>query len=104
MREIKFRAWHEEDKQMIYPLQNNTLTTKDLIDRFPNYIMQFTGLYDKNGVEIYEGDIVSMHSKILHIDDIRNIKYWEEKYVNFSSSEMEVIGNVYQNPELLEEE
>ena len=131
MREIKFRAWDTNEKKMYY-LRDNTpneyghypylemqfYSDGDImwslgyashghvvegVEDESGILMQFTGLYDKHNIEIYEGDIVSMHSKILHVDDIRNIKYWEEEYVNFSSSEMEVIGNVYQNPELLEE-
>ena len=64
VREIKFRAWDKENKVMIYPkgiLFDGRVVNFNcgILEPFEEYeLMQFTGLYDKNGKEIYEGDII----------------------------------------------
>lgn len=108
MRPIKFRAWDKENKKMIY--------NPDFV--FPNYamdenasvfvLMQYTGLKDKNGKEIYEGDIVKYswlpkdhpqhETGVVVVEDIRNIPSILTKGWTF---EIEVIGNIFENPELL---
>ena len=144
MREIKFRAWNKKLKQMNQVKSLSFVAHQDgrldFIDAgwkwMPEVfeLMQFTCLYDKNGKEIYEGDIVRWH-KILHtsrgkeIDwgeaigiiehnvsawsseiEIKHIKgkpsshFYDEMGARFMFDEIEVIGNIYENPELLEGE
>lgn len=121
-REIKFRAWYSDqglmcdvdrfdfpNKQMIvyhHGFWNGQETCE--IDDLP--IMQFTGLKDKNGVGIFEGDIVSTC-----LSDIKGEARWgriiiknpfeysvEEALYIIHADELEVVGNVFDNPELLE--
>ena len=108
-REIKFRAWF--DNKMFYEGWNEDFfVTKELIFRYEKDIMQFTGLKDKNGKEIYEGDIMSNGY------DTFNIEFFDAKFHATFMPEskedkvkqgydyfntMEVIGNIYENPELL---
>jgi len=118
-REIKFRAWVPATKTMVdlkkvTPLAMN----KGLVeigqdglflpfdDRY--ILMQYTGLTDRNGVEIYEGDVVDHE----YTDGIWAVFYWEGCFtlkpyrdmalVNFNCpASMEVIGNIYEHGHLL---
>lgn len=122
-REIKFRAWYKVDKQMVnhksrlsisldglpfYKDDQSTATRQYVQDNF--ILMQFTGLKDKNGNEIYEGDIVKTSHAIIPIGVI---KYWDVYHSfeiekgnecigdKYDWSDLEVIGNIHQHPELL---
>ena len=76
MRTIKFRAWNEEQKYMAYQGTPDLETLQSFIFHFGDKeLMQFTGLHDKNGKEIYEGEI-------LYNNDRKEncvVKYDEEK-------------------------
>lgn len=64
-REIKFRAWNETNNEMIYPKKDyfyTGLTYGNLVDQCDN-VMQYIGFNDKNGTEIYEGDVVNFAVK-----------------------------------------
>lgn len=113
MRDIKFRAWHKELLDMTYA-PKPPITLERFFWKMETYgdmyvVMQYTGLKDKNGKEIYEGDICFAESK----EYPRNKQViWNEELARFefdyplgksllSTDSIEVIGNIYENPELL---
>ena len=105
MRTIKFRAWNEEQKYMAYQGTPDLETLQSFIFHFGDKeLMQFTGLHDKNGKKIYEGDIVTDGvGKYKIIYDLKLAGY--QPYCIFRDDPenyCEVIGNVFENPELLE--
>lgn len=129
MREIKFRVWHKATELMdevvtidlhdegIGVLYANPITQGEDIQRFDFdeiELMQYTGLKDKNGVEIFEGDVLYFEPYETHIND-RVVEYIDGAYhgrlirSGYSKLlaeclyETKVIGNIYKNPELLEE-
>ena len=62
---------------------------------------QSTGLFDKNGEEVYELDIVKMNSGELRLVEVKDGKY--EPICHYPSDYFEVVGNIFENPELLED-
>ena len=124
MREIKFRAWFNKKpdwwkRQMFYS-DDEPAGIGDWFYEVQCYqedapIMQFTGLKDKNGKEIYEGDIVRAIYKDMGSGEEITEEYemeWEctdpgPGYVGFNVGNyqsIEIIGNVWENPELLTEQ
>lgn len=130
MRDIKFRAWDKDTKEMFYPFHGHN--DKELFLGFQSGgvlevskymekgswwlmpLMQFTGLLDKTGAEIYEGDVLLWH------EDVNMLVKWNELYASFILEDLrlkgmmsldskistecyEVIGNIHENPELLTE-
>ena len=115
MREIQFRVWDSYNKKMIPTEGGFSLGSADSeMVGGPDYpVMQYTGLKDKNGKEVYESDIViGIYNKIGIIQYYAltprsgfGIQYWDKDSLRWSDEiglEFEVIGNIYENPELLE--
>lgn len=113
-REIRFRAWDEINNQMIYPKIINesfsSLTSGDILNRCEN-LMQYTGLKDRNGKEIFEGDVVNWfnghqsENMIVCFANgsfefkrfqVKNNYYW----LNVDTESISVVGNIFDNPEL----
>ena len=124
MREIKFRAWHKGKKIMgevlgIDILHKEIFFSNEDADCYEHTdfkeLMQYTGLKDKNEKEIYEGDILKLRDN----HGIQLVKYhdkWSAFIVEsqkdtsvgvlglyFDKEDFEIIGNAYENPELLGE-
>ena len=115
MREIKFRAWGKLIGEMIdvitMDFETKNINDDDYYNMTPFFddeyvLMQYTGLKDKNGVEIYEGDIVQAHGKYGDILNgeiyYRNGCFMLKEHTLNQIDDVEVIGNIYDNPELAE--
>ena len=106
MREIKFRVWDKQKKFMIKTVTIQNLTYKFASNK-DHIFLQYTGLKDKNGKEIYEGDIVYIDDEAINVVFEEGAFKVHTKYdgdwllSELDLSNLEVIGNIYENPELL---
>jgi len=108
-REIKFRVWDKYNKKMIKlgSLENISMRkTAGYDDDFANFeVQQFTGLKDRKGVEIYEGDICKEGNLIYEVKAGNGLfELWLGDYGDTGiwnvHNRLEVIGNIYENPNL----
>lgn len=110
-RDLKFRAWDESQKYMAYQGTPDLENIQSFIHHFGDKIlMQFTGLLDKNGNEIYEGDVVTH----LHSADTCVVVFQKstamflaqeigDEQMGFGIEDVtEVIGNIHENANLLQ--
>lgn len=109
MREIKFRAWDEINKRMIYgPTPDSPSSSWILALPDEGVVkMQYTGLKDNNGKEIYEGDIlVGLIVWYAVSRSISRVMEWDEDRDGWALLNpkymWKIIGNIHENPELLE--
>lgn len=130
-REIRFRAWVKNDNgNYMSPVGGIDFNTNNIMVYVPKptadgdvdwdgdavdgeniILMQYTGLKDKNGKEIYEGDIINPAKakyKDYRIIKWESVEDLEESYTGFDiypsyTKKFEVVGNIYENPELIKE-
>lgn len=122
MRDIKFRAWDNVKERYYQDVQN--VHDENIGDSFQNildneYLVaeQYTGIKDKNGVDIYEGDYIRTKSNIYEVEWF-NTAFWAipgdghgssqpisrlYEYEDGTAYRLEVIGNIHENADLLEE-
>lgn len=108
MSDIRFRAWDKKTKRLLSPEYTETVMALMGWSGGDDYIyMQFTGLHDKNGKEIYEGDILEYYNATVPRGSNpvkRKVVRWLKSNASFKDCfGGEVIGNIHQNPELIEE-
>ena len=129
VKEIEFRGKRQRDNSWIYGLLMNDTYGHYRIqfdaNQFsqvviPETVGQYTGLKDKNGVKIYEGDILKIKETQFQIGGLHQVIFHEDRYITYSIlyddiakaneypllyqieyADAHVIGNIYDNPELL---
>jgi uncharacterized phage protein (TIGR01671 family) len=116
MREIKFRCYDITEKTMYYDIQDHNkgyLNFAYYLDNTESFIIeQYTGLKDKNGKEIYEGDIIAYEQmrifesecfEVIFLEGAfkRKNKNYDLRDLTVFIDKIEIIGNIHENPELI---
>lgn len=129
MREIKFRAWDKKEKKMLPDFTYNALLDARLNNanawKRPDFVkMEYTGFHDVHTDDVYEGDIITFkyppafrrtgtvvfrdgcfdvefHHSIHLIDG--TIRHWDYLKVLVANGGVEILGNVFDNPEFTEQ-
>lgn len=127
MREIKFRAWDKQTRDWLHLNTESTEWYNKRVGVFREFfdkhvhLMQYTGLKDKNGREIYEGDIIEFHShknflaEVIYQPPSFCVRWFNQKITRLRQLHLGyepilpnidiigvVVGNVYEHPELLD--
>lgn len=106
MRTIKFRVWDNHDKQMLEDQEAKYWLSQGIQAEY----MQFTGLLDKKGREIYEGDVLQWlggQGEVIYDRYRFQVNGYYDSWQDWPSdifsenAEIEILGNIYENPELL---
>ena len=114
MREIEFRAWNDEKLTMVHAILFENESSR-IIDERGFDLMQFTGLRDKDGVKIFEGDIVQIGKTSRHMLKVEFINAYvggwvlthedPSKWLSLGAREvyeLTVVGSIHENPGLLQ--
>lgn len=118
-REIKFRAWDKNKKEMI-PSESIVVPLRSInnLSGYELELMQYTGLHDKNGIEIYEDDIIQLEDRIVRVIWLEELATFDSKFIKYTDVRLygwdgvqnnylknyEIIGNIHENLELLRED
>jgi hypothetical protein len=114
MREIKFRAWDKINKKIYqvasfdnrivrYQIKDKVWTGMQVFKR-ECVLMEYAGIQDLKGNEIYEGDILASPNnsiEIRYLPKYLKVVKWTKAGFNLKSNNFEIVGNIYENPGLL---